>query len=178
LEEANKTKPITTIADIKIGHNYRSINIETGEVGPVINMTTPDNIYLLREQLANGLVVYETVMDNDSKPLGHDLSMYQVKFADTSGNYYSIWELDSVRRLWELNDSKDEETKTQLRRQLQRDLNALSEGIESEVYVNGQLIRVDKSKTETQGYEAIMPMMYKTEFGLKEGDNIKSIRED
>lgn len=178
LEETNKANPITSIADIKIGHNYRSINIETGEVGPVINMTTPDNIYLLREQLTNGLVVYETVMDNDSKPLGHDLSMYQVKFADTNGNYYSIWELDSVRRLWELNDSKDEEAKTQLRRQLQRDLNALSEGIESEVYVNGQLIRVDKSKTETQGYEAIMPMMYKTEFGLKEGDNIKSIRED
>jgi len=117
-------------------------------------------------------------MDNDSKPLGHDLSMYQVKFADTNGNYYSIWELDSVKRLWELNDLKDEEAKTQLRRQLQRDLNALSEGIESEVYVNGQPIRVDKSKTETQGYEAIMPMMYKTEFGLKEGDNIKSIRED
>lgn len=178
LEETNKANPITSIADIKIGHNYRSINIETGEVGPIINMTTPDNIYLLREQLANGLVVYETVMDNDSKPLGHDLSMYQVKFADTKGNYYSIWELDSVRRLWELNDSKDEEAKTQLRRQLQRDLNALSEGIESEVYVNGQLIRVDKSKTETQGYEAIMPMMYKTEFGLKEGDSIKSIRED
>lgn len=178
LEETNKANPITSIADIKIGHNYRSINIETGEVGPVINMTTPNNIYLLREQLANGLVVYETVMDNDSKPLGHDLSMYQVKFADTNGNYYSIWELDSVRRLWELNDSKDEEVKTQLRRQLQRDLNALSEGIESEVYVNGQPIRVDKSKTETQGYEAIMPMMYKTEFGLKEGDNIKSIRED
>lgn len=178
LEETNKDNPITSIADIKIGHNYRSINIETGEVGPAINMTTPQNIYLLREQLANGLVVYETVMDNDSKPLGHDLSMYQVKFADTNGNYHSIWELDSVRRLWELNDSKDEETKTQLRRQLQRDLNALSEGVESEVYVNGQLIRVDKSKTETQGYEAIMPMMYKTEFGLKEGDNIKSIRGD
>ena len=178
LEETNKANPITSIADVKIGHNYRSINIETGEVGPVINMTTPDNIYLLREQLANGLVVYETVMDNDSKPLGHDLSMYQVKFVDTNGNHYSIWELDSVRRLWELNDSKDEEVKTQLRRQLQRDLNALSEGIESEVYVNGQLIRVDKSRTETQGYEAIMPMMYKTEFGLKEGDNIKSIRED
>lgn len=178
LEETNKANPITSISDIKIGHNYRSINIETGEVGPAINMTTPYNIYLLREQLANGLVVYETVMDNNSKPLGHDLSMYQVKFADTNGNYHSIWELDSVRRLWELNDSKDEEAKTQLRRQLQRDLNALSEGIESEVYVNGQLIRVDKSKTETQGYEAIMPMMYKTEFGLKEGDNIKSIRED
>lgn len=49
LEETNKANPITSIADIKIGHNYRSINIETGEVGPVINMTTPDNIYLLRE---------------------------------------------------------------------------------------------------------------------------------
>ena len=178
LENYNKANPITDISRIEIGHNYRTINPETGEVGPIINMSTPDNIYLLKYQLENGTIVYESVMDDNSKPVGHDLSMYQVRFADTNGKYYSIWELDSVRRLWELHDSEDEEAKIQLRRQLQHDLNALSEGIESEVFVNGQRIRIDKSKTETKGYDAIMPMMYKTEFGLKEGDNIKSIKED
>jgi hypothetical protein len=55
-------------------------------------------------------------MDDESKPIGHDLSMYQVRFADTEGKYYSIWELDSVRRLWELNNSENEEAKIQLRR--------------------------------------------------------------
>ena len=178
LENTNKQNLITDISNIQIGHNYRTINPETGEVGPMMNITTPASIYLLEPQLESGVVLYESVISDDSKPVGHDLSMYQVRFADTEGNYYSIWELDSVRRLWELNDSKDEEAKIQLRRQLQQDLNALSEGIESEVSVNGQRIRVDKSKTETKGYEAIMPMMYKTEFGLKEGDSIKSIKED
>lgn len=178
LENANKQNLITDLSRIQIGHNYRTINPETGEVGPIINIATPANIYLLQSQLESGVVVYESVMDDESKPIGHDLSMYQVRFADTEGKYYSIWELDSVRRLWELNNSEDEETKIQLRRQLQHDLNALSEGVESEVFVNGQKVRIDKSKTETKGYEAIMPMMYKTEFGLKEGDNIKSIKED
>ena len=178
LENTNKQNLITDISKIQIGHNYRTINPETGEVGPMMNITTPASIYLLKPQLESGTVLYESVMDDDSKPVGHDLSMYQIRFADTEGNYYSIWELDSVRRLWELHDSEDEEAKIQLRRQLQSDLNALSEGIESEVSVNGSRIRVDKSKTETKGYEAIMPMMYKTEFGLKEGDSIKSIKED
>lgn len=178
LENTNKQNLITDISKIQIGHNYRTINPETGEVGPMMNITTPASIYLLKPQLESGTVLYESVMDDDSKPVGHDLSMYQIRFADTEGNYYSIWELDSVRRLWELHDSEDEEAKIQLRRQLQSDLNALSEGIESEVSVNGSRIRVDKSKTETKGYEAIMPMMYKTEFGLKQGDSIKSIKED
>lgn len=178
LENSNKANPITDISRIEIGHNYRTINPETGEVGPIINMSTPGSIYLLKFQLENGTIVYESVMDDNSKPVGHDLSMYYARFADTNGKYYSIWELDSVRRLWELHDSRDEEAKIQLRRQLQHDLNALSEGIESEVFVNGQRVRIDKSKTETKGYDVIMPMMYKTEFGLKEGDNIKSIKED
>lgn len=178
LENTNKQNPITDLSRIQIGHNYRTINPETGEVGPIINITTPASIYLLQPQLESGVMVYESFMDDESKPVGHDLSMCQIRFADTNGNYYSVWELDSVRRLWELHNTEDEEAKIQLRRQLQQDLNAISEGIESEVFVNGQRVRIDKSKTETKGYEAIMPMMYKTEFGLKEGDNIKSIKED
>jgi hypothetical protein len=116
LEDSNKANLITDISRIEIGHNYRTINPETGEVGPIINMSTPDSIYLLKFQLENGTIVYESVMDDNSKPVGHDLSMYQVRFADTNGKYYSIWELDSVRRLWELHDSRDEEAKIQLRR--------------------------------------------------------------
>lgn len=65
-----------------------------------------------------------------------------------------------------------------LRFNLQKTLDALGNGTASTVQIDGQTIIVDKSKTKVQPYEAVLPMMYKTEFGLQEGDQVNEIVED
>jgi len=55
-------------------------------------------------------------------------------------------------------------------------LNAITpEGIGNTVIINGEIIKVDKRKTKVSPYEAILPMIYKTTFGLREGDTIGEI---
>ena len=65
-----------------------------------------------------------------------------------------------------------------LRYNLQKTLDALGNGTASTVQIDGQTIVVDKTKTKVTPYEAVLPMMYKTEFGLQEGDQVNEIVED
>ena len=65
-----------------------------------------------------------------------------------------------------------------LRHSLQKTLDALGNGTASTVQVDGETIIIDKSKTKVSPYEAILPMMYKTEFGLEEGDQVNEIVND
>ena len=65
-----------------------------------------------------------------------------------------------------------------LRYGLQKTLDALGNGTASTVQIDGQTIVVDKTKTKVTPYEAVLPMMYKTEFGLQEGDQVDEIVED
>lgn len=68
--------------------------------------------------------------------------------------------------------------KKYLRYNLQKTLDALGNGTASTVQIDGQTIVVDKTKTKVTPYEAVLPMMYKTEFGLQEGDQVDEIVED
>ena len=94
LEEESKNNPITSIADIKLGYNYR--DSETYELH-IINK--PTDIYAIGELINQGHTFYETFIDKDNQPLGRDLTTYQLVFSDISGNRYSSWELDSVKML-------------------------------------------------------------------------------
>lgn len=171
LEENNKANPIKYF-EIKVGFNYRS-----ALTGERILVDNPEDFYNIKQRILNGEAFYETVIEN-GEPLGHDLATYNAIFADQDGNYYSMWELDSAQALWELRDSEDFESIKLWRRQLQRDLNAIAEGLESTVSVNGKIVLVDKSKTQVSPYEIILPKMYKTEFGLKVSDNLDIIKQD
>ena len=68
--------------------------------------------------------------------------------------------------------------KNYLTRRFQEDLNAISSGIETEVQINGRKIKVDKTKTEIIPFGLILPPIYKTQFGLKEQDNLSDIEKD
>ena len=175
LEEQNKANPIHSY-EIKVGFNYRSL--QTGEL---IQVDNPDQYYDMKQRMSNGESFYETVIE-EGQPLGHDLATYNAIFADIDGNYYSMWDLVSTQELWRLHESNDEQSKILLRRQLQQDLNAIAEGLESTVTIieNGEpkVIRIDKSKTLVSPYEIILPKMYKEEFGLKVHDNLSTIRDD
>lgn len=187
LEKANKFNPIQAY-QIKIGYNYRTVD------GRLFQVDNPQQYIELKNIIEGGGQVYETVLQETQlengvvkiEPLGHDLAPYNAIFADIEGKYYNIWDLESVRQLWELHDVEETSEKAKLRAQLQRDLNALSEGVESVVkiiefdkdsgeYVS-KIIRVDKSKTKVSPYEIILPKMYKTEFGLNVDDDLNTIR--
>jgi hypothetical protein len=101
LEEESKNNPITSIADIKLGYNYR--DSETHELH-IINK--PTDIYTIGELINQGHTFYETFIDKDNQPLGRDLTTYQLAFSDISGNRYNSWELDSVKMLQYLQTDK------------------------------------------------------------------------
>ena len=65
-----------------------------------------------------------------------------------------------------------------LTRRFQEDLNAISSGIETEVQIDGRKVKVDKNKTEITPFGLILPPIYKTQFGLKEQDNLSDIEKD
>lgn len=48
----------------------------------------------------------------------------------------------------------------------------------TKVRINGQLVDVDKSSVVSQAYELIMPKTFATNFGLKEFDDLNSIKND
>lgn len=103
LEAYNIDHPIKSVADIKLGYNYR--DSDTDELF-IINK--PTDIYKIKELISQGHTFYETVVDREhgNIPLGRDLTTYQLSFYDTEGNRYNSWELDSVRMLQYLQTDK------------------------------------------------------------------------
>lgn len=65
-----------------------------------------------------------------------------------------------------------------LERAFQDTLNSISSGIRKHVIINGERINIDKSGTIVSPYEAILPMIYKTSFGLRNGDTVGEIEQD
>ena len=66
-----------------------------------------------------------------------------------------------------------------LERSFQNVLNSISQsGIRRSVIINGESIKIDNNGTTVSPYEAIAPMIYKTTFGLQEGDTLGEIEKD
>ena len=187
LEKANKVLKINNPADIVVGKIYRKyyptdIDPATGEpyFTEPLEINNPTDFYALKARIEAGEEFYETVKDNNGNPLGHDLLPYNGKFQDSTGRWYNFWELASVQTLW--NEDIDPDTRKLALRELQEDFNALGEGIESAVRVKvdgkTQTVKVNKQTVTVQAFQAIMPMMYKTQFGLQTGDNVSAIKTD
>lgn len=100
LEEESKNNPITSVADIKLGYNYRD------NTGKLYIINKPKDIYNIKQLITEGYTFYETFIDNDNQPLGRDLTTYQLSFSDIDGNRYNSWELDSVKMLQYLQTDK------------------------------------------------------------------------
>ena len=77
-----------------------------------------------------------------------------------------------------LNEINPKLMRSYLERNFQNVLNSISKGIRQNVTVDGQEIKIDKSKTIVSPYEAILPMIYKTSFGLKDRDTVGEIEQD
>lgn len=101
LENESQDNPIISIADIKLGYNYRD-----SETDKLYIINKPTDIYAIGELINQGHTFYETFIDDDNQPLGRDLTTYQLSFSDIEGNRYNSWELDSVRQLQYLQTNK------------------------------------------------------------------------
>lgn len=62
-----------------------------------------------------------------------------------------------------------------LKRIVQKTLDAVSNGKQDTVIINGQEVVVDKESLDIHDYECIMPKIYKTDFGLETGDRLSDI---
>lgn len=63
---------------------------------------------------------------------------------------------------------------------MEKDLFKISKDYEGEreIWVNGELITVNPDTIKSQAYELIMPKIYQSKFGLKEGDQVQEILAD
>lgn len=155
LEDESQNHPITSMADIKLGYNYR--DYETNELF-IINK--PTDIYAIGELINQGHVFYETFVDNDDQPLGRDLTTYQLAFSDIEGNRYNSWELDSVKMLQYLQTDKkgneigfkipsreSEEDKIAFQTRLQSEWDTLTDLQKAfNIFRNKQLQQIDPRK--------------------------------
>lgn len=129
---------------------------------------------------------------------GRDLASYNFTFTDDSGEIYCMWDLDSVKSLsLDFNlfkgyirnnnekglsellekyqfDGELKDFHKYLIGRLQHSLNSVSNG--QVVWAKGKQVSV--SNLDIKPYELIMSKLYKTTFGLRNGDDIENIVND
>ena len=103
---------------------------------------------------------------------GRDLASSNAYFK-VGDQEYCIWDLDIVQELQD--PSLDKDTRKLKERELQTALDALGNG-QGTVRVDGNVVEI--SDVEITPFECILPMIFKTQFGLEEGDDVKTIEDD
>lgn len=155
--------------------NYKSITMD------------PDSYYAIKEYLND-----ENRQDyylKEDLVAGRELRNSNYLFKTVDGSWHNIWDLKTVRELWDLNkdlrsDSEEHKDKEsirnnikQKREELQSQLNALGSGKEHTIYldgINGPFL-VDKKSVQVKPYELIMGKVYQDEFGLEEGIELQDV---
>ena len=136
-------------------------NLDTGEFDEVEVPVPTTRIVKISEYIKDG------------RNLGH----YNVIFRGNNNKVYNIFDLDSVKRCYDLEASKgDPALVKEARRSMQRDLFKLHRG-EGSVLINNNFVEIAE-KMEEIPYEVVMPKTAKTDFGLSTGDNLSEIIED
>lgn len=127
--------------------------------------------------------------------LGRDLDTYNVFF---NGNYeksledgtkelvsgnYTVYDLKSVHDKTLLHAKKKTTPDFaarlhQLNRQIQRDFVRIHNNEEVEVYDNGTIRKVKVDNHETHSYGILLPMIYRSKLGLRDGDVVSDIVND
>ena len=151
------------IGQIELGKTY-IIN------GVKMKINTPSDYYELYDLLPifEGMP-YPEIKEDYSE--GRDLAAYNITFTDSTGEVYNMWDLDAIRTMFTVNKND----RPQFLEQLQETLNTIKNG--GTVKVRGQEITI-VGEPVIHPYELICGYMYKTAFGLQEGDNVGQILSD
>ena len=151
-------KPARTMLTSESSVNRSTHVIEDPETGLPIETVVPVNVPRI-------VKISEYVKE------GRNLGHYNVTFRGSDGQVYNLWDLDSVKKCYELEAAKaNPEQIKEARRAVQRDMLKLHNG-DGIVFINNTPILIEE-KLEENPYEVIMPKTAKTDFGLSTGDYI------
>lgn len=174
---------------------YYTITYSDGRVESIF-INTPKDLRALITQAINGEIL--KVVEDITKD--RNLGAYNVRFRTTSGEYFQLWDLDSIYYVHEVSQIKTEEIfkewfKSEFghptninkkeflkfwNKQIQKDLAALSKSTNSSdpVRIGGKLYNIIKESLDVQAYELIMPKVYLEHFGFEEFTDLNEVRED
>lgn len=169
-----------SIQDVEIGRTYKVVN-SLGEVIDRVHIQAPfmkgkggiygnpnlrySDYYTLREQMSQLEDVYliEDVTE------GRNLGAYFCTFQDTEGNKYNFYDLKDSYDLYHSQSS---------RKQLQKTLANLKNGVPVQVTVDGITKTVQVSNLNVKPYEVVMPKTMATQLGLTQKDNVEQLLND
>lgn len=175
LEKLPDTQGVVNIHKVTLGAEYlvydqSGLPVLNHDGSPVIvKINNPVTYKAVKEQYPNHLFKEYYISGRD---LAASNAYFKVGKQD-----YCIWDLDVVQELYEAESApiRNELVIKTLRRELQQALNVLGDG-------KGVLRINDKWVTPTniniQAFEAILPMIFKTQFGLEDGDDVQDIVND
>lgn len=173
-------QPIAQVSDIKIGRTYHLvINKGNGTIiDKTINVKTPREYYHIKryisENTLDGLLT-PNIQLSEVVSAGRELAGYNFTFKSINGRQYNMWDLDNVKNAFISGN------RVNLNRTLQESLNALNPNdntINPKVQINGEDVVIDKTSIIEEPYEIVMSMLYKSQFGLRNGDDVQSIVKD
>lgn len=194
---------ITDPADVEMDVSYEYVvnDDEDDNNGKIktIRITNPTKLWEFQKKIESGKV--KDVLRYLPDPTDLACATYTFEGAyniDNGENQelktkkFSIWDLASVRRKWEIEQkikqkkkagedtSSDEMYAKELIDAIQNDLLILGDvnnGNEINVIINGQpeLVTIDRKTIKQTAFPAILPQVFKTKFGLSAEDKISDI---
>ena len=185
---------LTSVHEVELGRTYRlsmaeglDLSVLQDFIAGNINddgtvdfkVNTPEDYWMLKRFIK----VHPGVKLHEVFSVGRDLGAYNIHFKDTDGNFYNLWDIKVINDLYRT--SRNDKNKLQeLQDVLQNMLNAISSDPNfTQVTVVDCLgvernITIDKASVEVIPYEIIMAMHDQSQFGLRVGDEVKTIVED
>lgn len=173
LQAEYDANPLSSVSDIELGRQYK-ITVDGGTT--TVNVETPLQYYDLKDALAGrDYSIVEYIVD------GRDLASYRISFRSLDGTSYNMWDLDAVKNLFKHKNSSEilvGPSKGELLQYLQGTLKALSSGNLDTVSIDGNMVVIDKETINIKPYEAIIPRIQASKFGLNIYNDLKTIQDD
>lgn len=180
---------ITTTADIVLGKTYRYIE---DDVEKILNIKNPWVYWQFKTLFNSGKIsnVKEKLaayVNGKLEAFGTELGCANFIFKDTSGTKYQIWDLDCVRKKWNLEAAKaPKEQLLEAQDEIQKQLQILGDTHDGDIVkiYNEENpdqpieIKIDRLSVKHVPYEAILPKTFKDKFDLSTEDSLSKIKGD
>lgn len=170
---------LNDVSEVKIGRTYHLIinKFDGTTIDKTIKVSTPKEYYYIKRYIKENTIdglLNPSVQLFEVVNAGRELAGYNLMFKTADGRSFNMWDLDSVKTAF-ITGNQQQVTQT-----LQDALNALNPNNSNNVTVqiDGQNLQVDKDSIQVEPYEIIMSMLYKSQFGLRNGDDVQTIVND
>lgn len=170
---------LNDVSEVKIGRTYHLVitKFDGTTIDKTIKVSTPKEYYYIKRYIKENTIdglLNPSVQLFEVVNAGRELAGYNLMFRTADGRSFNMWDLDSVKTAFISGDQQ------QVTQTLQDALNALNPNNSNNitVQIDGQDLQVDKESIKIEPYEIIMSMLYKSQFGLRNGDDVQTIVDD